>query len=223
MNIRKRLKSEAEKDYKKFSASLIPNIDNVLGVRIPVLRKIAKEIYKYEDWQKFIACDDCEYMEERMLQGMIVGFIKDEPQNILKIVKDFVPKIDNWSVCDTFCCGLKFCKQNKELVWNFIQPYFNSDKEFELRFAYVMLLAHFIDDEYIDKALDVIDSFRDEQYYSEMAVAWALSVCFVKYPDKTFKYLKKSNLNKWTLKKAVQKIRESYRVDAKNKELLKNL
>ena len=84
-----------------------------------------------------------------------------------------------------------------------------------------MLLDHFIDDEYIDKVLDLIDNFKDERYYAKMAAAWALSICFIKYPPKTLAYLKRSNLDKWTFNKSIQKIRESYRVDKETKEILK--
>lgn len=220
-SIKARLLKEAEKDYKKFSAALIPNIDNVLGVRLPILRKIAKEIYENENWHEFLQCDDCEFMEEVMLQGMVIGLIKDKPENILEHVKNFVPKINNWSVCDSFCNGLKFAKKNKKLVWDIIQPYFNSDKEYDIRFSFVMLLSHFIDEEYIDRILELTNQFNDERYYARMGVAWAVSVCFVKFPEKTFTYLKHSNLDKQTHNKCIQKIRESYRVDKSAKEKLK--
>lgn len=223
MNIKQQILSKAEKDYRKFSQSLIPNIDNVLGVRLPVLRKIAKEFYTKENWQKFLTQNEFEYMEETMLQAMIIGLVKDEPENILVMVKDFVPKIDNWSVCDCFCAGLKFTQKNKKLVWEFIQPYFKSEKEYDIRFAYVMLLEHFIDEDYIDKCLERIDEFKDTRYYAQMACAWALSICYVKFPEKTLSYLKKSKLDNWTFNKGIQKICESLRVDKETKTMLKCL
>ena len=144
MDIKQRLISESEKEFQKFSASLIPNINNVLGVRLPKLRKIAKEIYKNGEWETFVNIDNLEYMEEVMLQGMVIGLIKKNPEDILNYVKNFVPKIDNWAVCDTFCSSLKFVSGNKKLVWNFIQPYFKSKKEYDIRFGYVMLLSYYI-------------------------------------------------------------------------------
>ena len=189
MNIKAKLLKKSEKDYKNFSASLIPNINNVLGVRLPTLRKIAKEIYKNNEWEEFVNQQKFEYMEEIMLQGMVIGLIKKQPEEILKYVLNFVPKIDNWAVCDSFCNSLKFTNKNKELVWAFLQPYFKSDKEYEIRFGYVMLLSYFIDEFYIDKVLKLIDDFKDEKYYSKMSVAWALSICYIKFPEKTHKYL----------------------------------
>lgn len=222
MDIKTKILNEAEKDYKKFSASLIPNIDNVLGVRIPALRKIAKEIYA-ETGTDYLACSNTEYMEEVMVQGMIIGLIKDKPEKILEHVENFIPKINNWAVCDIFCGGLKFTNKNKERVWEFIQKYLNSEKEYDKRFGLVMILGYFTDDEYIDKVLNILDNFSHEGYYARMGAAWALSICYVKQPEKTFEYLKKSKLDKWTFNKGIQKICESLRVDKNTKEILKSL
>lgn len=223
MSVKERLIELSEEKYRKFSSSLIPNIDNVLGVRLPVLRKLAKEIYKSDNWQDFLNQKQSDYMEEVMLQGMIIGLVKDEPQNILNYIKDFVPKINNWAVCDTFCTGLKFTNTNKALVWDFLQMYFQSDKEYELRFGIVMLLSYFIEDFYIDKILKILDKVNHEGYYVKMAVAWAVSICYIKFSEKTQKYLHVSNLDNWTYNKSIQKIIESYRIDKQTKELLKKM
>ena len=221
MNIKQQLIKNSEEKYRKFSQSLIPNINNVLGVRLPILRKIAKEIYKSENWQDFLKQNDLEYMEETMLQAMIIGLAKNSPENILEMVKFFIPKIDNWSVCDCFCGGLKFASQNQEIVWDFIQPYFKSEKEFEIRFAYVMLLNYFVNENYIDQCLNLINEFKDTRYYAQMACAWALSICYIRFPQKTLGYLEKSKLDNWTFNKGIQKICESLRVDKKTKNMLK--
>ena len=223
MNVKQKLLEKAEEKYRKFSQSLIPNIDNVLGVRLPVLRKIAKEIYKSDNWKDFLKQNDFEYMEEAMLQAMVIGLVKDSPENILVMVKDFVPKINNWSVCDCFCTGLKFAQKNKKLVWDFIQPYFSSKAEYDVRFAYVMLLEYFVEAAYIDGCLKLIDEFKDARYYAQMACAWALSVCYIKFPQKTLLYLKSSKLDNWTFNKGVQKICESLRIDETTKTMLKSL
>ena len=223
MDIKQRLISESEKDFQKFSASLIPNINNVLGVRLPKLRKIAKEIYKNGEWEEFLKQTEFEYMEEIMLQGMVIGLIKKNPEDILNYVKNFVPKIDNWAVCDTFCSSLKFVSGNKKLVWDFIQPYFKSKKEYDIRFGYVMLLSYYIDTDFIDRVLKLIDEFKDERYYAKMAAAWALSICYITFPEKTFEYLKISKLDNWTFNKSIQKICESLRVDKSTRAMLKCL
>lgn len=222
-NIKNILLKKAEENYRQFSSSLLPDVNNILGIRLPVLRKIAKQLYKSGNYEDFIKCRKFEYFEETMLKGMLIGLLQKKPEEMLLYIKNFINEIDNWSVCDCFCAGLKFTENNRELVWNFLEPYFKSDKEFELRFAYVMLLSYFVTSEYIDKIFEKIDLFKDEKYYSRMSVAWLLSVCFVKEREKTLIYLKHSKLDKWTYNKSLQKICESLRVDKKDKELCKAL
>ena len=221
MNIRKQLEKLSEKDYQKFSAALLPNINNVLGVRLPVLRKLSKEIFKDKVCEKFLKTTKFKYMEEYMLKGMVICLLNRPIEEILSYVKDFVPLIDNWSVCDSFCCGLKVTNDNLDVVFDFLQSYFYSQSEYEIRFAYVMLLNYYLNDEYIDRVLNLVDEFKDERYYSRMAVAWLISMCYVKYPNKTEMYLKKSKLDNWTFNKSIQKICESLKVDKKIKEKIK--
>lgn len=221
MNIRRRLEQEADSKYQKFSASLIPNIDNVLGVRIPVLRKLAKEIIKNSNIEDFLKTSKFKYMEEYALKGILIGLLKSSCDDVLSYVKNFVPTIDNWAVCDTFCSSLKFTSNNLEIVWDFLQPYFSSKNEFEIRFAYVMLLNYYLNDEYIDKVLKLIDLFKDDRYYAQMSVAWLVSICYIKYPQKTEEYLRKLKLDNWTYNKSIQKICESLKVDKVTKKYLK--
>lgn len=141
--IRKQMFELIDTDYQKFSAALIPTINNVLGVRLPELRKIAKKIAK-GDWRTYLKTAKDEYFEEIMLQGMVIGYIKTDIEERLFYVASFVPKIDNWSVCDSFCTGLKSTKENKERVWAFLQPYLSSKNEYEIRFGVVMLLNYYI-------------------------------------------------------------------------------
>ena len=221
MNIRKELEALSEDKYKEFSSSLIPNVDNVLGVRTPNLRKLSKEILKNKDFEKFLKTNQFKYMEEYMLKGMLIGLLKRPIDDVLFYAKDFIPSIDNWSVCDSFCCGLKITNDHLDTVFDFLQPYFYSKNEYEIRFSYVMLLNYYLNDEYIDRVLNLVDEFKDERYYSRMAVAWLISMCYVKYPNKTEMYLKKSKLDNWTFNKSIQKICESLKVDKKIKEKIK--
>jgi 3-methyladenine DNA glycosylase AlkD len=220
--IRERLLDLAEEDYRKFSSSLIPGEDKLLGVRLPHLRGLAKEIAKGE-WREYLANAQNEYYEEIMLQGMVIGYVKASPEEILKYTECFIPKISNWGVCDSFCTGLKLTKKHPEMVWNFILPYLKSGKEFEVRFAVIMMLDHFIDDDHIDLVIAGLDQVHHEGYYVKMGVAWAVSVCFVKYPEKTMAYLKNCSLDDFTFNKSLQKILESYRVDQESKAAIRNM
>lgn len=221
--IRKELQTLADIKYKEFHSSLLPGTKNILGVRIPQLRKLAKRIAQEEDWRMFVETTEITCYEETMLQGMIIGIAKMELEEQIKHVRMFVPRIDNWAVCDIFCSELKTAvRKNKETVWQFIQPYLQANEEFQIRFGIVMLF-HYIDEDHIDSLLDYTDHFRHDKYYARMGMAWMLSVCFVKFPEKTLEYLKVSRLDSWTYNKSLQKITESLRVDKETKALVRSL
>lgn len=218
--VREQILQETDEKYQKFSSALLPGVNNVVGVRLPVLRKISREIYK-SDWQTYLKNNDCIFMEETMLKGMVIGLIKDEPEKILNYIENFVPEINNWSVCDSFCCGLKFIKKNKELVWNFVQKYLNSEKEFEIRFGVVVLLNYFIEENYIDRVLEKLEKVKTTDYYAQMAAAWAISICYIKFEAKTLDFLKKPSIDKAVFNKSIQKIIESNRISKETKIMLK--
>ena len=220
--IRQELEKIAEENYRIFTAKLIPNIDNLLGVRLPKLRKIAKKIIQ-TDYEYYLAMDNPLYFEEVMLQGMIIGKINLPWTKRSYYVKQFISKINNWSVCDSFCCGLKFDVSEKELVWQFLQPYFASEAPYNIRFAVVMLLFHFVDNEYAQKAFTLFNQIKNDDYYVKMAVAWAISIYFRQLPTLTMPYLQKNQLDDWTYNKALQKITESLKVDCNTKNIIRSM
>jgi 3-methyladenine DNA glycosylase AlkD len=220
--IRKQLFELRDEAYKEFQSKLCPSNDNIIGVRLPILRKLAKQIAK-ENWREYMEIAEDKYYEEVMLQGMVLGYIKTDIEEVLNYIKSFVPKIDNWSVCDSFCIGLKCTKVNMLRVWNFIQPYVSSYEEFEVRFAIVMLIDFYIEENYIDRILKLLDETKHEGYYVKMALAWAMSICYVKFPKKTMQYLKNNTLDNFTYSKALQKIIESLQVDKETKVLIRSM
>ena len=220
--IRQDLLNLQDKKYKEFHSSLCPGTDNIIGVRVPILRNYAKKLSKQENIKKYIFFNKTKYYEEVMLQGMLIGLIKNiDIKEILTMLENFIPKIDNWAVCDICCAGLKIANKNKETVWTFIQKYLKSKKESELRFVIVMMLNYFIDEKYIDKVLTILDNIKHDGYYVKMAVAWTISVVFVKFPKIAMTYLKNNNLDDWTYNKGLQKICESLRVTEETKEAIK--
>ncbi len=220
--IRKDLFNMQDKKYKEFHSSLSPNVDNIIGVRVPVLRNYAKElIKKYK--QEEIKIGD-KYYEELLLQGMIIGLQnKENIENVIVKVNKFVPKINSWGVCDTFCAGLKITKKYQKEMFRVIEKYLKSNKEYELRFAIVMLLDYYINDEYIDTVLKILNRIKLDKYYVQMANAWAISICLVKYYKKTVEFLENCNLDNFTYNKAIQKAIESYRITDKQKENLRKM
>ncbi len=210
----------ADEKYREFTKKLTPNAENVLGVRIPALRKIAKEIAG-DDWRAYLACDYNNSFEEVMLQGMVIGYAKADANEILHYIKWFIPKINNWAVCDCFAGGLKFTAKNEVMVWKFLQTYLYSEKEFEIRFGIVMLLEYYIQEDYLQRLFVIFDGVKQDEYYVQMAIAWAVSICYVYFPEQTDKYLQNNRLNLFTYRKTIQKIIESNRVDAKTKDLIR--
>lgn len=223
-NIKQKLYELSDKKYQDFHSSLCPGTENIIGVRVPILRNYAKELFKQKDWKETINEIDSEYYEEIMLQGMLIGQVKNEDINIiLKYVENYVPKIDNWAICDVFCAGLKITKKYKNEMWNFISKYLKSNKEFEIRFAVVMILDYYIEQEYLTENFKIFEQIKHEGYYVKMAISWAISICLIKYYDETIEYLKNSKLDAWTYNKAIQKAIESYRISDDRKEILRKM
>ena len=222
--IKEQLLQLAEQDYQKFASALIPNIDNVLGVRLPKLRKLAQQLAK-QDWRSYLAEAEDEFFEEVMLQGMVIGYVKADIDEILSAAANFVPKINNWSVCDSFCVGLKITKSNKERVWSFILPYLQSVQEYDLRFGIVMLLNYYIEPDYIEHVLQLLDKVDHSGYYVKMAAAWAISICYIKLPEPTLLYLQSDSngLDDFTYNKALQKITESLQINKETKQFIRSM
>lgn len=221
-DIRKKLFELQDLKYKEFHSGLCPNVDKIIGVRVPQLKQIAKEIAK-KDYKEFLENAQDEYYEELVLQGLVIGYSKTTIEETFKYLKSFVPKINSWAVCDTTCSNLKITKKHMREMWEFLEKYINSDREYEIRFALVMYLNYYLTEEYIDEILEKIDKITNKEYYVQMAIAWLVSFAYIKQKEKTEKYLYKNNLDKFTLNKSIQKICESYRVSDEDKAKLRKI
>ena len=226
-NIKQKIKEELismqDKKYKEFHKGLCPGTENIVGIRVPILRNYAKELLKQHNWKTLIKNIDNNYYEEIMLQGMIIGLAKDNLEITLNRIQQFVPKIDNWAVCDVFCGSLKITNKYKKEVWDFIRKYLMSDKEFEIRFGVVMILSYYIDKDYLKQNFAIFNKIKHEGYYVKMAVAWAISICLIKFYDETIEFLNKCNLDTFTYNKSLQKAIESYRITKEQKDELRKM
>lgn len=221
--IRAKLFEMQDVQYKKFQSSLCPNTDSIIGVRIPILKKYAKDLLKKYNLEELLQNIGEKYYEEIMLKGILIGLDKSDIINTIKHTKEFVPKIDNWAVCDVFCAGLKITLKHKSEIWKVINEYLKSSKEFEIRFAIVMILDYYIDEDYLNQDFKIFDSVNNEGYYAKMAVAWAVSIALIKYYDDSLKYLQSCKLDNFTYNKAIQKAIESYRITDEQKRFLKSI
>ena len=192
------------------------------GISIPELRKFAKRIAG-NNYSEFIENNDFSNFELKLLHAFVIGYIKDDINILLKYFKTFIPYVDDWATNDSLCQNFKIARKFPDTVWKFLMGYKNSKKEFESRIVSVCLLSHYLNDDYINQVIDVLDKLNTDDYYSQMGVAWAIATIMGKYPEKCLKYLKSSNCNldKITYNKSLQKIRESLRVSDKIKALTK--
>ncbi|MDU7337967.1 MAG: DNA alkylation repair protein [Clostridium sp.] len=219
---RQQLEKLAEDSYREFSQKLLPGTSNILGVRLPILQSLAKQIAK-GDWREYLSRATDETFEEIMLQGLVLGNANADTKELFNRTVNFVPKIDNWSVCDSFCASYKLAKKQPDAIWEFLSPYIQSELEFECRFGVVMLLNYYASEKNTPRTLIQLSRTKATGYYAKMAVAWAVSVCFVKNPEATLPYLKQPVWDDFTHNKAIQKILESNRVPSESKSLLRSL
>ncbi|MBP3487394.1 MAG: DNA alkylation repair protein [Roseburia sp.] len=220
--IRSFLTEHAEGKFKEFTAGLIPGTDPIIGVRLPVLRELAKQLAK-EDWRSYLAGASDETYEEIMLQGLVIGYARAPIEELLSYAKAFIPKIHDWSVNDGFCSTFKIARKYRETVWEFLMQYRESENEFEQRVVAVMLMDHFLVEDYIDRVLAVWDSLKHEGYYCKMGVAWGIATAYAKFPEKTHAFLCDNHLDDFTYNKSIQKMLESYRVSDADKEILRGM
>jgi Predicted DNA alkylation repair enzyme len=218
------LREMADEKYREFHGRLIPGVKSIFyGVRVPALRKLARQLVK-GDWRGFVELTkDSSVYEFNMLCGMVCALAKCDFEEKLEYVEKFIPSIDNWAVCDIVCGDLKDVKNNQERMYEFVLPYLKSQNEYEVRFAVVILMQYFVTDEYINDVLKIYDDIRHKGYYVKMAVAWGISICYVKYRNITLEYLASCNLDDFTYNKSVQKMIESFRVSREDKEMLRSM
>ena len=224
MDIKEILLSNKDSKYSEFSSGLIPGENAIIGVRLPVLRKIAKEIAKGDYKEYFLnSCNDMYYFEEIMLKGMVIGYLKVGDDEYWSYVEEFIPLINNWSVNDSFCAGLKRTASQLDFAWNFLQKYLNSMKEFELRFGIVMLMNYFLVEDYALQVIVTVAEINHEGYYAKMAIAWFMATAYAKFPEYTLDALNNRKFDDWTYNKSIQKMLESNRIGTKDKSVLKNM
>ena len=223
-NIKLILEEQVDEKFKEFTSVLIPGSRPILGVRVPVLRKIAKEIAK-SDWQTYLKEATEDTYEEVAIKGFVIGDAKEELTVLLPYIEEYIEKINDWSLCDGFCSNLKIVGKHKEDFLRFLLLYGKIDDEYKQRVVAVMLMDYYLTDEYIDMSLEVLDSLKNEKYYCKMAVAWAIATAWAKQREKTFCYMQNGNntLDDWTYNKAIQKMLESYRISDEDKRMLRTM
>lgn len=214
------LRSLSEENFKDFNSKLIPDTPQMLGIRTPDLRKIAKEILK-GNYAEFLDCKKGGCHEEVVIEGLVMAGVKCGYDEMLSYMKRFADKIYNWAICDTV--SFKGMKKYLPELFSDIEYFIYHKNPWVVRFGFGCLLEFYLTDEYIDRVLEYVNSVNSDFYYVEMMQAWLVATAAAKQRDKTIAFLENNNLNDFTHNKAIQKMRESYRISKEDKEYIQGL
>ena len=211
-------------EFIKFSYRIIKTKKEIIGVKVPFLREIAKEIYNVpHDWlyKNF----DNKIYEVIMVQGLVIA--QEEKSVAKKMFSQFIKQVDNWAVVDTIVGSIKFAQKLGIEGFEYFKAFALSKNEFESRFGIIGLMKFYLEKEYIFETLTVVGDVKCEKYYVEMAIAWLISEIMIKNTQNAIeimqKIIKNTQLNKFIINKAIQKACESYRIEQKIKYKLKEM
>ena len=222
--IDQKLKALAETDYKAFNEKLIPTNYEIWGIRMPALKKLAKELSKETDIENYLKNAEFTSYEHLLLYGLILGNLQQfSLETLFTYIDPLILRFDNWAHVDTLTSSFKIFKQYPEEVIAHFLPLKTDEGEFTKRFFVILLICYFMEEKYIESTLQHLSEMTQGEYYVDMAIAWALSVGLVKFYDQTLPYLQQKVFTKFVHNKAIQKARESYRIKAEIKEFLNGM
>lgn len=206
--------------YRDFHSKLMPTVpkEKIIGVRVPELRKFAKEFGKTTDASEFLKILPHKYYEEDNLHAFLTEQIKDFDECV-SALDSFLLYVDNWATCDMM--SPKVFKNNTEKLLPKIEEWLISDYVYQVRFAIGMLMKFYLDENFDERYLHLVASVKSDEYYINMMIAWYFATALAKQWEKTVPYIENEVLDKWTHNKAIQKSVESYRITDEKKEYLK--
>ena len=211
-----------DQKYQSFQSKLMPTVppETIIGVRTPLLRKLAKELYDTPQAEAFLNSLPHKYYEENNLHAFLIEQIRDYDRALVETER-FLPYIDNWATCDCFCPKV-FAKHKAELPET-IRRWLDSDRPYTVRYAIGMLMRHYLDEAFQLEFLAWVAGVHSEEYYINMMRAWYFATALAKQPDSAFVWLTERRLDVWTHNKTIQKAVESYRISAEMKQQLRGL
>ena len=217
-----RLSELSDPTYRDFHAGLIPNIspETILGVRVPALRKLARELRGSAEAQEFMATLPHEYYDENCLHGLLINDIKDFGATV-SALDAFLPYVDNWAVCDLIS-PRSFKSRPPELAAH-VRRWLDSSHSYTVRFGIGVLMSFYLDEDFEPAQLEAVAERCCEEYYVNMMVAWYFATALAKQPEAALPYIENRRLSRWTHNKAIQKSIESRRIPDKTKAYLKTL
>ena len=221
-SLQERLFAMQDKQYAAFQAKLTPGVpvESFIGIRVPVLRKFAKEFTKEKECEEFLHQLPHEYYDENMLHGLLISEVKDY-EECIRLTDTFLSFVDNWAVCD--CFSPKVFAQHKPELLPAIRRWLGSDQVYTVRYGIGMLMRYYLDDAFRPEYLAWVAAVHSEEYYVNMMIAWYLATALAKQWDATIPYLEERKLSPWVHRKTIQKAVESYRITDEQKVYLKTL
>lgn len=220
--ISNRLSELKDEEYKSFHSALMPGIDpdRIIGIRVPVLRRLALQLIKEGKADEFISQLPHYYYEENNLHAFILSKIKDF-DILIRETERFLPFIDNWATCDSFRPAA-FGKNKKKLL-PYVYKWIESEREYTVRFGIEVLMTCFLDDDFCEEYPRIVSEIRSDKYYVNMMIAWYFATAMINHYDSVIVYLQKNKLSPWVHNKTISKACESYRITDDKKEYLRTL
>ena len=222
MTVRQRVEALADESNAEFLSRLLPGIEpeTVLGVRMPALRALAKELRGTEEAAAFLAALPHRYLDENNLHALLINDIAGY-EDALTAIDAFLPHVGNWATCDAL--RPKAVKKNRAVFRGCIDGYLASGAPYTVRFGIEMLMCHYLDAAFVPEQNEQVASIRSEHYYIRMMQAWYFATALAKQWDGTIPTLEQRRLESWTHAKTIQKAIESYCISEEKKAYLRTL
>ncbi len=223
MSLTDKLLLNIDEKYREFSKKLIPDTNyQIIGVRTPIIKKLAKDSLASNDYKGFLL-EKHTFYEEYLLHGILLGIINCETNKKLLLIEEFLPYIDNWAICDCTVAGLKFFKKNPETTLKFAKKWIKSNNPYTIRFGIVTLMSYLLTDVFCEETIEICSKIKSSHYYVNMGLAWFFSVALVKNYETALPYFTNKRLNKFVHNKSIQKAIESFRISNDKKKFLKKI
>ena len=220
--ITEKLFSLADEKYKDFQSKLMPTVDKdkVIGVRTPLLRSFAKELYKKGDYEAFLSDVPHKYYEEDNIHALLIDKISHFDECVAEAQR-LLPYIDNWATCDML--RPKAFRKEPQKLLQYIYKWLESDKTYTVRYGIGCLCSFYLDDNFSPDQLSRVAEIKSDEYYINMMIAWYFATALAKQYESTIAYLEERRLPEWVHRKTIQKAIESYRISDETKAYLRSL
>lgn len=220
--IQKRLFAMQDKEYQAFTAKLNPTIDRdtIIGVRIPALRALAKELKGSDAAKAFLAVLPHEYFEEYLLHAFLIGTCKEFDEGLSETER-LLPYLNSWALTDSM--RIRAFDKAPERLLPYLERWLQSDHAYTVRYGILCLMNSFLDDRFDDAYPAMVAAVHSEEYYVRMMQAWYFATALAKQYDAVLPYLTGRRLDKWVHNKTIQKAVESFRITNEQKAYLKTL